>query len=368
MANFRLTVQGPGTGPSILRAYRDAADGITVHRVTGLYAFATSGGAKLLVTALRDKLQNWASIRKRWVISIDGGITSPGALQYLLSQRKSEVRVPDAEQVLARQLRPVHRFHPKTMVFEQLDAQSAFEPAAIVLGSANLTCSGLCFGHEHVGTVALGAPRAGAALVASIRQEAMALEAMISSATRIDLGFVERYRAARSAVQPPEGEDDERARLIDQEHVELRIDMAAALAASSNLWVQIAYVVPNRGRREEGNQIDLQKGTRVFFGFPNRALPRNSPIGSVRIVYGSHSATRNLRFGNNSMDKLDLPIPQREGPPSYRDQTLLFCRQPDGSFRLTLGTPAEIRSWTSRSHAQRTLFQMRGGRTFGVFS
>ena len=44
-------------------------------------------------------------------------------------------------------LRPVNRFHPKTILLEA--AKGAFRPVAIAVGSANLTCSGLCFGHEH---------------------------------------------------------------------------------------------------------------------------------------------------------------------------------------------------------------------------
>jgi hypothetical protein len=111
----------------------------------------------------------------------------------------------------------------------------------------------------------------------------------------------------------------------------------------------------------------MQRGTRVFFGFGDRALPRNSPIGSVRILFEGHSATRNLRFGNNQMDKLDLPVPDVEGPPSYQNETLLFTRESPTSYRLTLGTAAEIADWKARSRATGTLFAMQSGREFGVF-
>src|SRR5207249_2488847 len=111
------------------------------------------------------------------------------------------------------------------------------------------------------------------------------------AATRIDKDFVDRYAAARPATPPP-AEDPENAdqvNQISQPQPEIPITKAAALAAAPHLWVDIEYVVSNRGPREEGNQIDLQRGTRVFFGFGDGKLPKNRPIGSVTIQYGSHS-------------------------------------------------------------------------------
>ena len=56
------------------------------------------------------------------------------------------------------------------------------------------------------------------------------------------------------------------------------------------------------------------------------------------------------------------------GPPDSRDSTLLFERQTDGSYRMRLGTPAQVQAWKARSRRQGTLFAMRGGRAWGVFS
>jgi hypothetical protein len=319
-------------------------------------------GAKLLVEVCREVAPNWSNIAKRWVLSIDGGITEPAALRYLLHQRKTEVRVPDAEAMLSRRLRPAHRFHPKTLL---LETQSpTIRPRGLLVGSANLTCNGLCFGHEHALVAYLDEGAASASLAAGIED----LAQVVDSATQIDEAFVDRYAAIRPASPelPVEFEGPRSERIL-QEGAVLPARQAAALAAASNLWVDIEYVVPNRGRGEEGNQIDLMRGTRVFFGFGDAALPKNSPIGSVQLRYHSHLSIRNLRFGNNSMDKLDLPIPGQEGPPSYRNQTLLFSREADGSFRLKLGTSAEIQSWKDRSRKLGTSFVLRGGRAFGVF-
>jgi hypothetical protein len=48
--------------------------------------------------------------------------------------------------------------------------------------------------------------------------------------------------------------------------------------------------------------------------------------------------------------------------------TLLFERQPNGSFRMTVGTPAQARAWKQRSQQRGTFFVMQSGREWGVFS
>ncbi len=361
MAKILYTVQRPGEGTSILNACRDLAGSTTFNRLTGLYAFASYKGARLLVEILKPSA-SWASASKRWVISIDGGITEPEALRYLVRMRRTEVRVPEAEALLTRKLKPAFRFHPKTLLLERQG--TPIQPAAILVGSANLTCSGLCFGHEH----AMSAQPAGSDLPASLASGLANLEQVVAASTVIDEAFIDRYAAIRPAKPTLTEEfENERAENILQEPPVIAATMSAALAAADHFWIHIEYVVGNRGRNEEGNQIDMQRGSRVFFGFGDKALPKNSPIGSVRILYETHSASRNLRFGNNSMDKLDLPIPGTEGPASYSNETLLFTRETSTSYRLSVGAPAEIRAWKARSRALGTSFSMRSGREFGVF-
>jgi hypothetical protein len=241
---------------------------------------------------------------------------------------------------------------------------SAWEATGILVGSANLTCSGLCFGHEHALVIHLVGGSIADSLTAGIDE----LSAVVESAACIDNEFIDRYEAiGPAAPKLPEDFEDKRAEKILQDQSVIPSEEAVALASSNNLWVEIDYVVKNRGRNEEGNQIDLKRGTRVFFGFGDGPLSRNSPIGTVRIRYNTHSASRNLRFGNNQMDKLDLPIPGQEGPDTYQDQTLLFRRESDGAFRMVLGTPEQISDWKARSRAMETSFEMRSGRAYGVF-
>jgi hypothetical protein len=74
-----------------------------------------------------------------------------------------------------------------------------------------------------------------------------------------------------------------------------------------------------------------------------------------------------MRFGNNLMDKLDLPLPDEEGPSTYRNTVLLFERLRPGEFQLRVGTPREISRWRSASRRAGTGYSMRGGRQYGVF-
>ena len=366
MTRVSLTVQRPGGGPAILNACRQLADSVQFDRVTGLYAFATRKGVTLLSDALSGTSSSWRGAFKRWVISIDGGITEPAALRLLLALPRSEVRVFDAEEVLRRRLSPILRFHPKTLLLESRPPD--FRPVGILVGSGNLTFNGLCLGHEHALSIrAVGnsmAPVTAAALHPGLSD----LDAVLHSATVIDDDFVRRYEAMRPArPRMPEDVEDDRAGLILGAQPALTPIQAAGLATSDNMWIDIEYVVANRGRREEGNQIDMQRGTRVFFGFPDAPLPRNTAIGTVQLSYHGHSADRNLRFGNNQMDKLDLPIPGIEGPPSYRGTTLRFRRISPGCFDLSVGTRATTTAWKARSRALGTLYRMRSGRQFGVF-
>ena len=63
--------------------------------------------------------------------------------------------------------------------------------------------------------------------------------------------------------------------------------------------------------------------------------------------------------------RFPTPADPLEGPDLGGD---LFTRQNDGSYRMRVGMPTEARTWRRRSQAQGTLFRMRGGQEFGVFS
>lgn len=362
MADLSYVVQRPGEGPAILMACQSLASAGRYDRITGLYAFATLKGAQILSKALEDASPHWATAQKRWIISIDDGVTDPEALRFLLSLSRSELRVHDAEPLLARSLRPIRRFHPKTLLLERPLAPA--QPTALLVGSANLTFNGLCLGHEH----AMVAIARGTPIPASVTPGLVELERAIADATVVDNAFVDRYAAIRPTTPIlPDGPDDARSNLVLQPNPVIEATRSAALAAADHFWIDIEYVVANLGPGQEGNQIDMQRGSRVYFGFGDGALPRNSPIGTVQISYGTHIGPRNIRFGNNQMDKLDLPLPGIEGPPSYSHNTLLFTRRGANTFDLQLGSPGDIAKWKSQSRQAGTLYRMQSGREFGVF-
>lgn len=365
MADIRYTVQRPGEGTAVLNAFRDLARSTPFNRLTGLFAFASAKGIRVLIDAL-EPVASWNAASKRWVISIDGGITEPEALRLLLRQRKTEVRVHDGDGLLARNLKPIYRFHPKTLLLER--QTTVFEPAAILVGSANLTCSGLCFGHEHVMTAQAVGKSGSAAFSSTLSSGLKDLENVIVAATKIDLAFVDRYDAIRPARPTlPEDFEGKRSDSILQDKAVIPPAKAAALASAANLWIEVRNENKNFGSNREGNQIDAQKGTRVFFGGPDGPLPDNTHVATILIRYNSHSASTSVRFGDNDMDKIGLPIPSQQGPPSYRNQTLLFSRESDGSYRLTLGSATQIAAWKQRSRILGTLYRMRRGREYGVF-
>jgi hypothetical protein len=374
--SYTVALQGTGREGAVMAAIAAGAATADYDRLRAAYAYASAGGAVFFVHTLRDAVEGWDAARKSWLISLDWGHTEPEALEYLASLPLSEVRVPNAAQVIASGLTPRTCFHPKTLLLDQR-ARPNSPPATLAIGSANLTVSGLRVADEHVSVATWTAGRltaAGQAELFAMRSEAAHLDATWRRASRLTTRLVSEYRTTRNRVRPRrrttfEGRAEDAStrvrELEDRWHFEYQ--RVAELLAAQSLWVEIDYVVANRGAGVAGNQIDLAAGTRAFFGLDPSRLPRNTPLGSVRLRYGAHSAIRNLRFGNNQMDKLDLPIPGVDGPRTYEKTVLLFRRNDDGSFDMRLGTPRLLARWKSASDARGTRFRMNSGREWGAF-
>ena len=87
---------------------------------------------------------------------------------------------------------------------------------------------------------------------------------------------------------------------------------------------------------------------------------------------GTIHPDRHLRYGDNQMDKLDLPVPAG-GSIDYRNQTLLFTREvgPSGQvrFRMQLAGSGDRSRWRAKSRKLKTAFKFAGAssREFGVF-
>lgn len=370
MFTYTLAVQGPANERAVLGAVRAASASASFDRLRAAFAYASAGGAQLLHGTISGAAPDWDRMRKRWLVSFDWGHTEPEAIEFLVSLANSEVRVPYAEEVVARNLIPVVCFHPKTLILDRR-ASANQPPAALVVGSANMTVSGLATGHESA-SVAVWTPgnMSSTALdqLNDMRVEAIELDRIWRDATALTADLLRRYSLSRARRTPQSEDASETAREFERRYTEMTFDRTATLATAQKLWVDVGYVVPNLGRGRPGNQIDLARGTRVFFGFSGTRVPLNTLLGDVVIIYGAHVSTTHMRFGNNSMDKLNLPIPGQEGPPDYAHTTLLFERLAHRRFRLSVGSRAQTSQWKRDSGRQGTRFKMASGREYGVCS
>lgn len=85
---------------------------------------------------------------------------------------------------------------------------------------------------------------------------------------------------------------------------------------------------------------------------------------------GFAPAECSVRFGNNHMDKVNLPLPDSHGPASYDHAILRFDRAGLAAgglrrFRISLGTESDLKKWkkSALSETERT---MQSGRRYGV--
>jgi hypothetical protein len=194
----------------------------------------------------------------------------------------------------------------------------------------------------------------------------------------VDVGTViEEYRRKRAilGVRPPAVEDqDLAARLYSPPpgaSVSVRGADAVRLSMATAYWIEAGKLSRNRGRLVPGNQLDAPRGARVFFGFTAASVSRNHIFGDIQLrfsssVYGLYS----VRFGNNQMDKINLPIPGSAGPDSYDGKILVFTREPKwgiGPERFTLNVISRAAlSVRQRSAATSWEGRMNSGRSWGL--
>jgi HKD family nuclease len=366
---YRIAVQGPENQGAILRLMSEMVSRAEPTAFFGAFAYATKKGVQLLCETLEAVSPNWDGSSKIWIVSIDFGHTEPEAITELQGLPNSQVRIPYASEVLRKRLRPKHIFHGKTLICHQGDTLDDGK-GGILVASANMTMSGLCFGHEHASAFAWMKRRrvtnsAWNTLDAAIQR----LSELFDTCENPTRSFLLDYAARRSMRIRDRSEDSsDEVRKISSSNSDLSLRENAHLATSTTLWIDVDYVVQNRGRGRPGNQIDLQHGTRVFFGIPSVQVPRNTFLGEITVVYRGQKTPCHMRFGNNQMDKLNLPVPEDGGPPEYEGKTLLFKRLSSEKFQLSVRSRATASRCKSKSRSQGTLFKMRSGREYGVFS
>lgn len=366
MLTQKFALQSNKATGVILRTIENTARLAIFNKITVAIAYASLEGTKNLEDSLSNAFFDWERVQKHWVLSIDNGITDPQALELLASLPNSKVYIPNVQSVLRANLRPKVLFHNKCYMFE---FEGLNAPFGLISTSANLTIRGLHLNNEQifssVFTHSLTALEN--VLLAQVLYARDQVSKIVSEASVLDKNILNLYIEKRLSVSPPLNQEGNLLDVLNEDDPVIKIDKAIALSTSNYFWVEIRSVVQNLGANSPGNQIDLQRGTRVFFGFTPKKVPNNTLFGEVHIRYKQSHSICHMRFGDNSMDKLNLPIPSVEGPPSYENSVLLFERLYDGSFRLTVGTEEQEIEWKKLSTEQDTLYTLRGGRQYGTF-
>jgi len=190
------------------------------------------------------------------------------------------------------------------------------------------------------------------------------------AADRATPQFIKSYQALRQRYRP---------RVRDRRAPGQRRKLPAPLKqmrafarweSADCFWIETGNLYKNRGEGAPGNQLDARRGTRVYFGFPYRDISRNRKLGEVKLKFGSKPAQvdRSIWFGNNSMDKIHLPVPGIYGPPEYDNSVVHFRRVRPGEFLVSLGTPRSATLWRRKSKSQGLLDRLGRGRRFGFYS
>lgn len=279
----------------------------------GTYAYATMSGA----AAFDLKFGNdfWNGVPSRWLVGIDYGRTQPKALRHLISKPNVDLRVYDGAWIVKQAgFVPRRDFHAKAC-FLLNEEMSRF---GMVVGSGNFSSNGLRKSIE-----------AGTSLQAQNAEE-------------FGKSFEQASNAANelwaSSISASDILDDYEANWTDAAARQTKPDDELpdiGVGAAEMFWIEAGYVTLNRGPNKPGNQIDFPRGMSRYFGFnPPADLNKNSVIGEISFAPPSgDNVTRNLRLGNNMMEKISLPIPETHGFDIYDGKVLLF-KKLDGAFEM----------------------------------
>lgn len=360
-----------GRASVFLRTLTEFARQVSPNRIQIAAAYVSLGGTKELISNLTSVVPGFADAEKQWLTSVDFGHTDPSALVYLGRLSNSEVRVSDGNDVLLADLNPRASFHPKAYHFERI-AQGLTDGAhALIVGSANLTRGalltnaeqGMAFHHS-------GNPlRQDASVVQGFADFKAWWDEAWPAADIADADFVAKYLALRKKHKPPKDNIPGLAAYKGSKTLEVSLANGLGWSHARCFWIETHELYKNRGPDKPGNQLDARRGTRVFFGFPPHQVQRNTVLGHVRIQYEQRAIVkRSIRFADNSMDKINLPIPGVDGPDSYDHTILHFERITDDLFRLTMGNQARARDWKRKAVAQEMVYSLGGARQFGFYS
>jgi HKD family nuclease len=317
----------------------------TIQPTEGIFcfAYATVSGCAEFQRRVGDTF--WESVSTRWLVGIDYGRSQPAAFDFLSNKNNSSVRVFNGDVVVEREgFFPQRDFHMKACILRNLTEHQT----GALIGSANFSRNGLSASIE-----------CGVSLIAANEDEHNRI--MRPTYRRIRQAWnqgtplaaiLERYRQLWEPTQTdtsgPESEAEEAADPTDFER----------------FWIDVGYVTRNRGPERPGNQIDMPRGTHEFFGFaPPANLPANSTIGEIVFVGQGNPVARNLRLGNNLMEKITLPLPENYPFGAYDGKVLEF-RRVVGGFEIDAFEQSDFRRLLQTS-SRCAVNHMGSGRPYG---
>jgi hypothetical protein len=354
-------------GPKYTELFSLASQAAPYTKFMAAVAYATVGGVHELDRLMRGLHgKSWDDLDKRWLVGIDWCRSDPAALARLVDLPKSQVRVPNGKVLIQREnCTPSDTYHPKLFILQSQETD------AIICGSGNLSANGLRRGCEcgNIFVHHTGGPAEPENETTDLLKwfrttwERADPYAAIRSAYESTCKTRARTRSLAPTdddLQPPESPTSGQKRgLTEQQIRQLRI--------FDNFWIEAGALGANLGRGVPGNQLDMKRFTRAFFGAPIEDVPPNTIIDEVTLLWrGNKFAGRTLKFGDNAMDKLNVPPAGNRGLTYYRDKTLLFTRLPDGSFRFTVGSARQKQDWKARS-SKRGILAKVGPREWGLF-
>ena len=362
MLIHRYSLQ-PDDGSQYVSLIAEAVENGSFQRIDVAIAYATPGGVREILPILRAVEDR----RLRWLVGIDWCRSHPQALLQLSELPASDVRIHDGEYVVTRRAcTPRISYHPKTWILRGADE------LAVIVGSGNLSGNGLTKGYEHGSLLMVRHPSSQAETLISdsMRPVCDWFDSAWSRSTPYSSIRSDYEGQFRSVISVPTPTDDDSTDVNESGQGSVDLLRVRQLRVATNLWIESGTLSRNRGPDRPGNQLDMSAMTRVFFEFPASAVPPNTVLGAVNIRYLNNVYPVNMRFGNNHMDKLNLPIPEEEGPSSYDGSGLLFQRRLEGSqsvFNLVVLRGGVDGNWLSSSRAAETSFAMTSGRRWGVF-
>lgn len=275
----------------------------------GLYAYATMSGYASF--RLRMGREFWSSTPTRWLFGLDYGRTQPRAVRSILQSENTTVRVADGAWVVNQEgFIPRQDFHAKLCLM----LNSEVGRFGMVVGSGNFSANGLRKGIEAGAVIYADGEEEYKARLASTVDIANFLWSEATPAEEILDAYEERWR---NSFLRGSGDHESNAE--------------GAAEEGRLFWIEAGYVTKNRGPFKPGNQIDLPRGMSNYFGLnAPRNIPLNTRIGALTFETPSGELVmRNLRLGNNQMEKITLPTPEDHGYDIYDGKVLLFKRVED---------------------------------------